>query len=38
VLFLVGLFGLFATQKGPSKERDSLIDALVNITVKGVTA
>ncbi len=36
VIFLVGLFGLLATQRGPSKERDHLIDALVNITVKGV--
>ena len=36
VLFLIGLFGLLATQRGPSKERDHLIDALVTLTVKGV--
>lgn len=38
VVFLVGLFGLLATQAGPSRERERLLDSLVTFTVKGAEA
>ncbi len=36
VVFLVGLFGLLATQAGPGEERERLLDSLVTLTLKGV--
>ena len=38
VVFLVGLFGLLATQAGPGRERERLLDSLVTLTLKGVEA
>ena len=37
IIFLVGMFGLLATQNGPSADRDRLIDRLIALTVKGVS-
>jgi AcrR family transcriptional regulator len=37
VIFLVGMFGLLSTSTGPSKDRDRLIEALVSLTIKGVS-
>jgi AcrR family transcriptional regulator len=37
-IFLVGVFGLLSTYRGPSTDRDRLTAALVALTVKGVSA
>ncbi|HWC39316.1 MAG TPA: TetR/AcrR family transcriptional regulator [Acidimicrobiales bacterium] len=37
VIFLVAVFGLLSAHRGPSDDRDRLIDALINLTVKGVS-
>lgn len=37
VVFLVGMFGLLATQNGLSEDRERLIECLIALTVKGVT-
>ncbi len=36
VIFLTALFGVLSTHDGPSPERDRLIDALIDLTLKGV--
>ena len=37
VIFLTALFGILATQYGPTDDRRRVIDALIELTVKGVT-
>ena len=37
VIFLTALFGLLATQSGPTEARSRVIDALIDLTVKGIT-
>lgn len=38
LIFLVGMFGLLSTRSPLLQDRDRLIDALVTLTLKGVTA
>lgn len=38
VIFLIGMFGLLATQDGGSEDRQRLIEQLINFTVKGVVS
>jgi len=38
VIFLTGLFGVLSTHDGPSEQRDRLIDVLIALTLKGVSA
>lgn len=37
IIFLVGMFGLLATQSGRSGDRNRMIDRLITLTVKGAT-